>query len=268
MTDTRTHDPLPHVADRNAELTDEPVMSRVVEPAATRAIAGGPDASYTSTSPAARAVPPHKPVDAGYGSAPAHAGDDRPRYRADARLAAGVGEAAVARVVAVTGEGLAVLWWRWDPSAGPVVELPGANLPPDPADAPTTAALAAARSGLRMAGWAATGWDHLTELGAVTATAARTAHVYLARGTYPVPATDTGEITPITCRWASAVAMAANGTLEATSAAAVLLADHHRRIHHTWVLPDTAPDDPATTGEHVAARVLYLVQPGEPGPSG
>ena len=213
-----------------------------------------------------RTVPSHRPAEARYDSAPAYAGDDPPQYRAERRIAVGVGEPAVARGVAVTAAGLAVLWWRWDPSAGPVVELPGASVSPDPADPPTAAVLAAAKSGLRITGWAATGWDRLAELGTVTGAVARTAYVYLARGTYPVPATDTGVITPITCRWGSAVAMAANGTLEATSAAAVLLADHHRRIHHTWVLPDTAPDDPAAGGEHVAARVLYLVQPGrEPG---
>ena len=199
------------------------------------------------------------------------ASEDQLLYPGDGRLEAvlRVVEPVTTRVVAVTPDGQTVLWWRWDHAAGhAIVELPGAAL--NPADA--GAALPAAGRGLRVTGWAATGWDPLAELDTATGVTARTVHVYLARGLYHVPATASADTTVITCPWGSAVAMAAAGTLETTSAAAVLIADHHRRVHHTWTTPD--PGNPARPGLEAGGdappRFLYLVrpdpQPGDPTP--
>ena len=177
-----------------------------------------------------------------------------------------VTEPRTTRVVAITPDGQTVLRWRWDHAAGrSVVELPGAVL--DPADA--GAALPAAGRGLRMTGWAATGWDPLAELATVTGVTARTVHVYLARGLYPVPAGDTADTTVITGPWGWAVELATAGRLETTSAAAVLIADHHRRIHQAWATPEAGDvGDVGVPGARAAGEVpprfLYLVRPGDP----
>ena len=186
--------------------------------------------------------------------------EDQLLYPCEGRLAVvlRVVEPATARVVAVTPNARVVLWWRWDhPTGSPILELPGAG--PDPACPEQDTPAGAARWGLRAAGWAATSWDALTELRTATGVSTRAVHVYLARGLYRVPTMPTADTAAHSYPWAVAVEMAADGALEATSAAAVLLADHRRRTPGAWA--DAPPDPGPPTGSGGVTGVLGRLTP-------
>ena len=140
-----------------------------------------------------------------------------------------VSEPPTTRIVAVTDDGQVVLRWRWHHAAGPVWELPGADvLPGMDRDGPA----GAARRGLVEAGWAADDWEYVTELGNVTAVVDRTVHVYAATGLRALDARPGEDMsTSHLMAWSDAVAVATGpGLRDAASIAAVLITQHRRGL--------------------------------------
>ena len=180
----------------------------------------------------------------------------------DGHLSTGlwVTEPATTRVVALTSDGHLILRWRWRHQAGPVWELPGADLPPGTdQDQPDRAA----RHGLAETGWTATTWTRLAEVGNITAVVDRTVHLYLATDLQPLdarPAEDTA--TPNLMAWSDAVAVARGaGLRDAPSIAAVLIAAAHPRLtHHT----DPPRPGPSSNGAGGGA-VIVTRPPHQPG---